>query len=215
VWKVEAELEYDKIYYCAGCDLLKDADISDIKTIIETFTSYDGTVYICSAHGMLTRQFFIDEEKELVIVYETSDGGAFIYYYTPEELNERRSWPVYNFDSSRLYAFRRINSEKIIIHEDNGEITHVDFGDAIIDGKYALVQGTTFITDFIYDDYKSWGARYTSIDFTDFKLDDKWGIVDKTGNIILPFIFEDIEFINDKYAFAKYGGKYGILDMIK
>jgi len=215
VWKVEPELEYDKIYYCSDCNLLKDADISDIKTIIETlYPSGDGVIYICGVHGGMTRQFFIDEEKEVVVVSESSDGGSSIYYYTADELNEFRSWPIYNFDSERLYGFRRIDSEKIIEHDyGNGDFGY-EFDDAIIDGKYALVQGTTFITNFIYDDYKS-KARYRSINFIDFKLNDKWGIVDKTRNILLPFIFDDIEFINDKYAFAKYSGKYGVLDIIK
>jgi hypothetical protein len=35
------------------------------------------------------------------------------------------------------------------------------------------------------------------------------------GNIALPFIFDDIEFIDNKYIFAKYNGKYGILDVEK
>ena len=210
VWKVEPELEYNNIYYCSNCNLLKDADISDIKTIIETlYHSDDGAIYICGGHGGITREFFIDEAKELYIIYESSDGGVQVYYYT---LDEFKNWTNYPYYASSLNAFRRIDSEKIIEHEYDNVVYEYDLSGAYLDEKYALVQETKFITDFIYDDYKSRG-RYRSSNFIDFKLNDKWGIVDKNGNTLIQFIFDDIEFINDRYAFAKYNGKYGVLDM--
>ena len=71
---------------------------------------------------------------------------------------------------------------------------------------------TKFITGFIYNNYKAW-LRGTN--FIGFQINNKWGIVDKNGKAIIPFIFDDIEFIDENRAFAKYNGKYGILDVEK
>ena len=46
-------------------------------------------------------------------------------------------------------------------------------------------------------------------------LDGNWGVAEIRGDNLIPFIFEDLVFIDDNTAFAKYGGKYGILDLTR
>jgi hypothetical protein len=43
------------------------------------------------------------------------------------------------------------------------------------------------------------------------KINNKWGIIDKNANILAPFEFEHITFIDKNSVFAKYNGKYGVL----
>jgi len=42
-----------------------------------------------------------------------------------------------------------------------------------------------------------------------------WGILDTNGSISVPFVFDAILLIDEETAFAKYNGKYGILDIEK
>ena len=218
VWLLEPEFKYDIINYCKHCDLFNisrynetfvfkfSENISDLKTEMLKYTIVydDETIaWICEGHGFCTNQYFIDEEKQLIIILTQCEAPAELSYLTFDEFKE--------YDNGTLIVFQKIDSDKIKSAEDG-----YNFDEAYIDGKYAIAHGMTFITDFIYDDYKAGGYRHESSNFIDVKLNGKWGIIDKDGKIAAPFVFDDsIEFIDDSIAFAEYNGKYGILDVEK
>jgi hypothetical protein len=210
-WIIEPILNYDNIFYCSWCDYLKDvADISEIKTIIERYDWHDGTVYISDAHGIGTSEYFIDKEKNVFAIYSHSEGGVSLNYYTFDEFDKHMKYYYSNYANS-LIVFRKIDSSSQSEFNDYDSILNKKY----IGDKYALAQGTKFITDFIYDDCKLRGNRYSSNNFKDFKLNNKWGIIDKNGKVIIPFIFDDIELIDENRVFVKYNGKYGIIDIEK
>ena len=95
----------------------------------------------------------------------------------------------------------------MFIDEENN--TDYDFSDAQIGDKYAVAYNGTFVTDFIYDERD----ENTASDKIAVKLGDKWGVLDKDGNTLKPFEFDHITLIDDDAAFAKYNGKYGILNI--
>ena len=45
------------------------------------------------------------------------------------------------------------------------------------------------------------------------RIDNLWAVVDVNGNVVIPYIFEDLTIIDANTAFAKINGAYGILDI--
>ena len=45
------------------------------------------------------------------------------------------------------------------------------------------------------------------------RQDDYWGIFNKNGNSVIPFMLDQAISIDDGSAFAKLDGKYGILQV--
>lgn len=215
-WIIEPELEYDNIYYCSVCrynlfgiepELFTDFNISffesdenilNFKNNISKF-KVDNSAYISVGHGFSTDLYFYDEEKEIFAVYSSSESGAGLEYYTPDDFTSA-------YD--RLIAVRTANSEKLAIDDEKRRLD-----EAYIGGKYALMYGKSFVTGFIYDDYKSRGSRHTVSDLIDMKFGGKWGVIDKNGNTAISFLFDDIEFLDDNAAFVKYENKYGVINL--
>ena len=223
VWLVEPTLEYNYIYYCGACNLFgteplgnintdgveRDPNLLNVEANLAKYKYENGSAYVSVGHGMTTSWYFYDANNDGFIICSSGDGGGSIEYFTRDEFVNEIYW-------NRMIAVRETNVD---LSEINGEYLPGD-DDAIWhsifesqDGnKYALMYGGRFITGFVYDDFKSRGNRYMPRDFIDVNSNGKWGIADKNGNAT-AFFFEDIEFINGDFAFAKYNGKYGVLDL--
>ena len=80
-------------------------------------------------------------------------------------------------------------------------------------GEYAVMYGGRFVTDFIFDGR---GRHFGSagVDMIAVRRAGYWGLVNRNGNETVPFVFEHIVPIDNHSAFAKFGGSYGILDII-
>ena len=211
VWLIEPELEYDWIRYCKHCDVLRNKNVSQIREIIDEYDYYKngGGFWLAAGHGYGTAEYFYDDEKNIIAVYTHNECGGGIDYYSIDEFIINNT--IYRGENW-LIPIRKANFEKFILEEFDGGWVSID-KDYI--GKYALFYGDKFITGFIYEDYESRGVRHMPNDFIDMKLNGKYGIIDKTGKTAIDFIFDDIEFIDDNIAFAKYDGKYGILEFQK
>lgn len=144
------------------------------------------------------------KNKEVFVIYWSGDGGAGLKYCTFNDFMK-------NFNETRLIPIRRIDSEKIEFDNEDPSSWILDY--TYIGDKYALMYGGKFISGFIYDDYESRGSRYTVSDIIDMQSNGKFGIIDKYGKVAVPFLFDDVEFIDDNNAFVKYNGKYGVLDV--
>ena len=212
VWLIKPEFEYGSINYCKHCDIFKDKSVSEMRKLIKEYYYEDyNIVFLAEGHGYGTEEYFYDEEKNIIAVYSHNESGGGVDYYSFDEFVKNNG--EYR-DENWLIPVRKANSEKMIKeeHDDGGWI---EFDENYVGDKYALFYDGKFITGFIYEDYEPAGYRYHPNDFIDLKLNGKWGIVDKTGKAAIQFMFDDIEFINDNIAFARYKGKYGILDFQK
>lgn len=208
VWKIPPILEYYKIYHCSECGAFSTEDHSgnelDVKTGQKLNKFFGG-------HGGGSSRLFYDENKELYGWYCNSEDDESFDLWPKDEFLQKNTW-----FSDRLNAIQKINSDKVKV-EEHGEgewvIKRYFLEEACINKKHAIAYGATFVTDFIYDyeDDKENNVRNIIV----VRLNDKWGILDKDGNVVIPLCFEDIILIDEETAFAKYTDKYGILDINK
>ena len=77
-------------------------------------------------------------------------------------------------------------------------------------GKFALMYKGEFVTDFIFDE-----TLRLSGDLFAVRQGSNWGAIHTSGEIMLPFEFEDFVRIDDYLAFAKFRGAYGVLDLTR
>jgi TPR repeat protein len=210
IWLVEPTLSYDSIWYCRYCDALgkwKNVRLSDreakLHEILRSFTysSAEKNLSICQGHGGGIPRFKYDEKKGLYGEFYSDEGGQTFTMQRRDAFFQKNM-------RIRLLAFQKIDSDKVrTIQELDGPL--YDFSGAYINSKYALVYNGEFITDFIYSNYD----ENSPPDTIAVSLNNKWGILDKNGNTLIPFELDHITFINNDVAFAKYNGKYGILSI--
>ena len=214
-WIVEPTLSYGSISYCQDCDLLNTYEFKQVTNpsdmgaklneLISEFGSGDGNLSLCWGHGDGTMDYRYDEKKGLYGFYYTDEGGPQFIMRQRNDFFEQDSYYV-----NKLLAFKKIDSDEVkMIEGDYG--TYYDFSDAETGDKYAAAYNGTFVTDFVYDDRDENTAR----DMIAVKFGDKWGVLGKDGNTLIPFEFEHITFINENAAFAKYNGEYGILNVFE
>jgi uncharacterized protein YgiM (DUF1202 family) len=183
-------------------------------------------------HGLDMNCLFYDEEKGLFGVLYYGDGANNINFYTETDFE-----PLYSWEENAWYSTLDDRSKEIITENLNiiysidsavvdVQINKIGRGTALgheylseygyeleaIRGKGAIANKGIFITDFIYDDGERNGSRYFN-DIIAVQKDENWGIVDKNGNTIAPFVFEEAITIDNDTAFAKYEGKVGILNL--
>lgn len=209
-WRVEPTLEYERIYYCSVCDVFgpkdHEGDILDPETGRVTRDKNiikDGWL----GHGVWSMTWLYDEDKKLYGWYSSAEEGDEYKMFTRREFLEAYPWLEENY----LIAFKSVDSGKV------KEITHdwgveYDFDAACQNGKgkYAFAYNLDFISDFIYD-YDVYHNGRTPAYAAAAQLDGKWGVIGGSGEILLPFVFGHILFIDENTAFAKYEGKYGIV----
>ena len=206
VWTVEPTLKYDCIYYCPICGVFgpkdHEGDILDPKTGKVTRDKKiikDGW----NGHGIGNVDWFYDEAKKRYGAYFTGDIEEDFEMYTRAKFLEE-----YPRAAEYLLAFRKVDSSKVK-KEVTEWGTSYDFTNAYIGDKYAFAYGLEFVTDFVYD-YDTYRENDPGHQAA-AQLGDKWGVIGRYGEVVLPFVFEHILFIDDSTVFAKYEGKYGII----
>ena len=85
-------------------------------------------------------------------------------------------------------------------------------------GQFALMYNHQFTTAFAFNEIRI--ARIIdnfriaeTLSFAAVRVDNLWGVVDINGNVVIPYMFEDLTFIDANTAFARVNGAYGILDV--
>ena len=221
-WAISPTFEHQNISFCV-CNPLADVDLSDVssvRAILNDFNNpYDNTVFLCFGHGFTVTKHFFAEDEDVFVKFEGNYSvGDKLTLFTREEFISRPHHTIGADYSNHLYLMRKIDLNKVHVTESifgNEIIKAYDLSSAYY-GKYAVVRGNEFITDFIFDyniGRANWDTRYTSTQIIRLQLGDRWGILDRNANTILPFIFDDIELISDYFAFAKYDGMYGIINI--
>jgi hypothetical protein len=207
VWKVEPVLEYKKIHCCMCGFIGEDSYLG--KGIDPKTGSINNSEHY--GHGGGTTYYLYDEGKGLFGYYSFDEGGEYFEMLPGNEFMSN-VW-----GAGRIKAFQKIDSDKVTKYKNEWGEDSFDLTGAYVSDKYAAAYGKTLLSAFIYDyckDGEEWDySNYNANNIIALILEGKWGIIDKNGNNVVPFCFEDIVLIDEKTAFAKIDGKYGILNI--
>ena len=218
VWKVEPRYTDVLNMWWAG-RIVYDGLIMDLYT--GEVSVWDGFDYPTGGIPAPI-EWLYDEGNNLYGLYGTNEeySSAEFKMFTESSFSEFLKEFYWGYDMiDRLRAFRKIDSSKAVqgdsyYDEWNEKYYYAyDLSGAYIDNKYAIAYGTKFLTDFIYEHDNSARTGSPTEDFIAAKLNGKWGVIDKTGKIAVPFLLDDIIFASGDSAFALYEGKYGILEI--
>jgi len=90
-------------------------------------------------------------------------------------------------------------------------------------GQFAVMYNRRLVTDFVFSGGAPWWNKFmmddyltvsfTDVDFIPMEMGGNWGLIGRSGNDVLPFIFENFVAIDSRVAFARVNGRYGILDV--
>jgi len=207
-WAVEPTFEYESLFYCPVCDNINSygenigIQVLDEKTLLP--------IGVHDGHGGAEpARWVYDPEREL---FGIAGYGMIEMHPIGEFANEFSEYAdethvVYIVDSTNRYFDEYFN------------------GDCFAEfGKCALARGNTFVTDFVYDcqyygrtnvPFFALGKddKYGITDVPFFALgkDGKCGITDENGEVIIPFVLDEIVIIDKDTAAARYNGKCGIV----
>jgi hypothetical protein len=141
--------------------------------------------------------------------YVSGHGAMGLELYPPEEFASR--FP----EQTRGYqAVRLVDSEKIVLHPDDPGWPWVDMSEAFLSDYYAIAAGGRLFTEFIYaaEDVDQRLTRAESIrpvtGYAAVRTGGYWTFL----NAGIPGRFENIVGIDERTAFVKINGLYGILD---
>ena len=200
-------MEYDWIAFCCGPNPYIVEGEYGVRNTIDTKTGMLIDDYFHDGHGGGSDdEYLYDPDKNMYWRFQPGDYIPPLFQeYSPEEFLD-------SLHITHLLAVRSINSELVKSFEVNSTL-YYNLEDAYA-GKYAVAQGLTFLTDFIYDyDVWNWQRRLSLDGVIVVMLGNKSGVVDANGSVVAPFIFDDINLIDNETAFARIDGKYGILDI--
>jgi len=202
VWLVAPTLAHDEIHFCVICNVFwsRPGGVLIDENTGETTGDKIG-------HGGVFARLLHDEELSLFGIESGANGGSSLSFgYTWQEFLQE--YPQF---ASTLNLFYGVDSARIIVDEEEDGWGYYNLSEASR-GKYALAFGVDFLTEYIFDGGEELGGRRVN-SIIAVRQDERWGIFDTGGEMIMPFMFEHAITIDDSTAFAKYGGAYGILDL--
>jgi len=198
VWKIEPTFEYDIIVYCDLCGFNDNIQRLLVnESTGEIIDSYSG-------HRRHVMDVLYDEALGLFGVHHWSSTHSNAEFFSGDELLS-----IYPFLASSVNLIRGVDSTRIVIEDIEGLISLYDLSEAYT-GKYAISIGVDFVTGFVFDDGEAL-TESRSNNIIAVQRDDYWGIIDRDGNTVVPFVLEHAITIDDYTAFARYDGRYGIL----
>jgi len=218
-WIVEPSLAYDMLFHCSEHGYVT-FNITRFEEYVIDERTGQSTGEFHGAHcgpGMIL--WFYDPMKSQFGAYRMFGATDYVELeiYPMDEFAIR--FPEY---MDRILAVRLVNTSYIrkeIIYEDENYVEYrVYFEDgAFLDDRQAIAYGGRILSDFIFDgvaDARDWGmsVSYVFKNVIPVSKDGKWGFLDRNGNDVVPFVFDDIV-TNGNTAFALYNGVYGILEL--
>ena len=100
-----------------------------------------------------------------------------------------------------------------------GENYNISYLLATRDGKKAIVDAATGkpLFDFIYDDLIGVSSYIEDPEVFGNAIiavkNGRYGMIEMNGNILVPFVYDDLQYLNSFLVIAGKDGKYGIVDV--
>jgi len=214
-WRVLPTLEYERIHQC-NCQVFSVRNgIIDARTglvISDGFGHGHG--------GHMSASWVYDIERGLFgHPGEFSDGVPFMFGMHPlgefeESVVDRDLFDIlsdeWRFENPR--RFFSVESVDSSLREDfeweSDEVGGWRLTEDAFNGSFALMYNMELLTDFIFDEVvQPWSLAGSA------RWQGNWGVINREGYMVVPFVFEHILLIDEHTAFAKYDGAYGILDL--
>jgi len=198
-WVVEPIYEYDNVNYCLNCDVFLSWD-----GILDEATGLS-TQYMHGAHGGGRLPWIYDPQLDLMGKPGSNYGSIPIELHPATDF--ALHFPNYSDSIKVVYSADTTAREE---HSGDEWLSRETFS------KAAVAVGNDFITDFIYNDWGgSWFWVRAGREVADmvevFDENGKHGIIDRNGNAVIPFEFDDILLIGEWTAFVKFNGYWGIV----
>jgi hypothetical protein len=200
VWRVLPALLPDfsnsRIQYCGNCG---EFSFGDGSSIIDPITGQPTDRIYHGGHGLGGGRFWIDPDQGIIGFGEQTDSYSGLSIFT---LDEQRSW----LRSSGLQLVERVDFSMHTYEMFHG--THlIRIPEEAFSGTFAVIQDNVLITDFLFDG-GGFGRNVVSV-----HIDGDWGMVNSSGEIVIPLMYQHIFHSNDNTAFALYNDDYRILDL--
>jgi len=228
VWLVPPTFEFETIFICFGveCDCTRSLlysipDVTEINELLYFFSNGSNDVSIMH-HGFIPTYYFYDESEGVFAILRTYLTIGDLVLYTPEEFvtlrkttgfwNERPISIEEADNTETLRAVRRIDLSQFEFNEYGVFHAYESYFDHLLDSEVAVVRGNDFMTDFIFGSQPWWSSRERNC-LIPLMCDGKIGLMGINGEMVLPFMFEQFAFIDNKLAFARYNGVFGILSI--
>ena len=207
VWVVSPMLEYEHIYYCNVCDIF-------------STEQHSGMAISMTTGELIGEAGFSDHCGDPVWVFDY-ERNLFGDSGMGRGMNCADEWEEH---------FPRIANRLIIVERveistyPNDYCQGIDI--CIFTGKFAVMYNGKLITDFIFDggdirgrhggftehgNINSWA--WFALDSVAMRIGTKWGMIDRDGMVAIPFVFDRIVHIDGDTVFARYNGRYGILNV--
>lgn len=235
VWVMQG-IDVDRIHYCEVCGFMTDAQHNGYMINHET-----GEIMAAmqGGHGGGADPWVYDVERDLFghgnFNFDNYSGfnmlgmEEFSLFKDPDFRADRQEFmrrmhSVGSVDSS-LREYVEISDEEREAFGYEGWIgeneTHWwNLTNEAHTGLFALMINLEFVTDFIFHEVRPSPIVFEDGElvfvqtFAAVRIDDKWAIINVSGEQVSEFIFDDLLIINETTAFAQYGGVWGILDIV-
>ena len=221
VWLIPPVLEFSSIVRCASraCGAFLDAEYRSIAINTQTGLPEEHRCFTGFETPFWLAPFVYDPQRSLF-------GHPGIGYKYGRGLMERMGglYPLeeimsddycrFGYTYFGSMGFISVESVDSSLREtfENDEDREFFLTPEAHSGKFALMYNRVFLTDFIFDEAMMASGGFFAELFA-VRMEDRWGVMDKNGDIVLPFVFEAFLRIDNYTAFAKYNGGYGILDL--
>jgi len=199
-WLVPPTFAYEQIRHCWLCGFFTRPDWMLIDEGTGAALGYK------EGHGGSHIELFYDESLDLF--------GEFIGMHVPtfHPLTRGEFLTELSMFVDTFNLFHGIDTTRIIHTNGVDGPPMYDFSQART-GVAALAVGVDFLGWFEFDG-DEWQATFErGLNIIAVKQGDYWGVIDHTGSVIIPFVFDHVIPIDEHTAFAKYGGLYGILQL--
>jgi hypothetical protein len=204
-WTLQPSLSYVELWFCPICDIFK-CHKTEFGAVLAVNEKTGATSSADGAHGGGAVISVYDEERDLFGYYSFSEGFGEVIFHPFSEFMQH--FPT---QADKIMTVYNVDSTMIEVSEAGENLTEEAFL-----GKAAVAYGGKLVTDFVFDGKEFWrnsGRQAKTI--TAVTHNDKHGIIDKNGEVIIPFILDNILVIDENTAFARHNNKYGIISINK
>jgi len=224
VWRVEPTLEYVSVRLCS-CGLFFEG--SDWDSIDPVTGLHSGIMH--PGHGGPAPEWVYDPVRDLFGHPSYGEGyHSNIGMFPLAEFDSsvrglsitHRDWLLSTTDG--LLVVQSVDSSlRTTENAWEGEENWWNLTTEAFSGRFALMYDRAFVTDFVFDGGQPWWHSFTfdgggverNLNYIPMSRNGYWGMLDRNGNTVLPFIFENFVRIDENTAFARLDGRYGILDL--